>query len=323
MNAFYLTPVDSSTSLLAWRLPLLWVLPNAAEVEKMNHTKFNNDKPILGIAGAMRPLWRTGIPATAALSALLAIGFALALDGCSSNKDKKPNVSSSNLTSPISSDSSSGNLTATLPEKKDPEKAVTQKKKTAVRPSTVGFADSTYGVSFRYPRIYTLMTPDKAKLTESVEKVPMNFIQPGGVTVATIALPNGKATSLFKVSVDKDLSAQQCEQFAEPEGSELAGNSPVDPNDSSIPTKINLRGADYSRVETGTEENDIRYYHHFDNGACYEFAMAVEESKDNTREIDHLQIFDRLERILATVKIKAELVPAVTAASVPEATPEK
>lgn len=298
----------------------------------MSHTKFNNDKPILGIAGAMRPLWRIGIPATTALSAVLAIGFAIALDGCSSNKDKKPSVSSSNVSSPISSDSSSSNLTATLPEKKDPEKTVTQKKKTAVKPSTVGFADSTYGVSFRYPRTYTLMTPDKAKLTESVEKVPMNFIQPGGVTLATIALPNGKVTSLFKVSVEKDLSAQQCEQFAEPDGSDLAGNSPVDPNDSSIPTKINLRGSDYSRVETGTEESDIRYYHHFDNGACYEFAMAVEESKnndskdeskDNTKVIDHLQIFDRMERILATVKIKAEPVPAVTAASVPEASPEK
>ncbi|HLW55651.1 MAG TPA: hypothetical protein VKW06_22675 [Candidatus Angelobacter sp.] len=288
----------------------------------MNHTQSNNEKTILGIAGAMRPLWKIGIPATAVLSALVAIGFAIALDGCSSNKDRKTNVSSSNVSSLISSNSNPGNLTSALPGNNLSEKKETPKKKTVVRPSTVGFSDSVYGVSFRYPRSYTMMTPDRAKLTESVERVPLNFIQPGGVTLATIALPDGNVTSLFKVSVNKDLSAQQCEQFQEPDGSDIAGNSPVDPDDSSIPAKISLRGSDYTRVETGTEQTDIRYYHHFDNGACYEFAMAVEESSDNTRAVDHFRLFDKLERIMASVKIKVEPVPAVTA-SVPEPTPEK
>lgn len=289
----------------------------------MNQTKSSNPevKPMLGIAGAMRPLWRIGIPATAALSAALAIGFAIALDGCSSKNDKKTNVSSSSVSSPASNGSSSANLTPTLADQNAVEKKET-KKKPSPRPSTVGYSDSVYGVSFRYPRTYTLMTPDKAKLTELVERVPMNFIQPGGATVATIALPDGNVTSLFKVNVNKELSAQQCDQFAEPDESDVAGNSPVDTSDNSIPTKISLRGSDYTRVETGTEQTDIRYYHHFDSGACYEFAMAVEESADNTKAIDHLEIFDKLERIMATVKVKTEPVPAVTA-SVPEATPEK
>jgi hypothetical protein len=288
----------------------------------MNSPRTNNEKQHLGIAGAMRPIWKIGIPATAVLSTLIAVGFAIALDGCSSNKDKKTNVSSSNLSSPISSSSSASNLNSVQPDQKS-EKVETPKKK-VVRPSTVGYVDSNYGVSFRYPRTYTLMTPDKAKLNDAVEKVSMNFIQPGGVTLATIALPNSNVTSLFKVSVNKGLNAQQCEQFQEPEGSELAGNSPVDTSDNSIPTKINLRGTDYSRVETGTEQTDIRYFHRFENGACYEFAMAVEESTDNTKTVDHLQLFDRLERIMASVKIKAEPVPAVTAsAPQAEATPEK
>jgi hypothetical protein len=291
----------------------------------MNQTKSTNDKTMLGIARATRPLWKIGIPATAVLSALLAIGFALALDGCSSNKDnKKTTVSSSNLSSPVSANSGSENQVSALPDKNLVEKTETPKKKAAVRPSTIGYTDSTYGVSFRYPRIYTLMTPEKARLTEAVEKVPMNFIQPGGVTVATIALPGSNFTSLFKVSVHKELSSVQCEQFAEPEGSDIAGNSPVDTDDNSIPSKVSLRGTDYTRVETGTEDSDVRYFHHFENGACYEFAMAVEESKDNTKAIDHLQLFDKLERIMASVKIKAEAVPAVTAsAPEPQPTPEK
>lgn len=290
----------------------------------MNQMKSSNsnDKPILGIAGAMRPIWKIGIPATAALSALLAIGLAIAVDGCSSNKDKKTTVSSSNPSSPVSGNSGSENVASTLPDNKPLQKKDPPKK--AVRPSTVGYSDSTYGVSFRYPRSYTLMTPDRAKLTESVEKVSMNFIQPGGVTVATIALPASNVTSLFKVSVNKDLSAQQCEQFLEPDGSDVNGNSPVDTEDNSIPSKVSLHGTDYTRVETGTEESDIHYYHHFENGACYEFAIAVEESKDNTKTIDHLLLFDKLERIMASVKIKAEPAPEVTA-SVPqaEATPQK
>src|SRR5579864_2930309 len=289
----------------------------------MNQTKSSNAevKPILGIAGAMRPLWRIGIPATAALSALMAIGFAIALDGCSSNQDNKKTTIGSSNSSPISS-GSSGSVTSTLPDKSVSEKTETAKRKPSPRPSTVSYSDSIYGVSFHYPRSYTLMTPDKAKLMESVDRVAMNFVQPGGMTVATIALPNGNVTSLFKVSVNKELSAQQCDQFAEPDASDVAGTSPLDTSDESNPTRVSLRGSDYTRVETGTEQTDIRYYHHFDNGACYEFAMAVEESSDNTRAVDHFRLFDKLERIMASVKIKVEPVPAVTA-SVPEPTPEK
>jgi hypothetical protein len=290
----------------------------------MNLTKSSKEevKPIRGIVGAMRPLWRIGIPATAALSALMAVGFAIALDGCSGNKDNRKNTISSSNGSPISSGSGSGSVTTSVPDKSASEKAEVAKRKPSPRPSTVSYSDSIYGVSFHYPRTYTLMTPDKAKLTESVDRVAMNFVQPGGITLAAIALPGGNVTSLFKVSVNKELSAQQCEQFAEPDAADVAGTSPVDTSDESIPTKVSLRGADYTRVETGTEQTDIRYYHHFDGGACYEFAMAVEESADNTKAVDHFELFDKLERIMATVKIKTEPVPAVTA-SAPEAAPEK
>ena len=60
----------------------------------MNQTKSSNDKTNIGIGKAMRPLWRAGIPATMALSALVAIVFAVAIDGCSSSsKSNKTTVS--------------------------------------------------------------------------------------------------------------------------------------------------------------------------------------------------------------------------------------
>ena len=66
-------------------------------------------------------------------------------------------------------------------------------------------------------------------------------------------------------------------------------------------------------MENGTEQNDLRYYHHFENGACYEFVMAVEEADGKAKPIDHFELFDKLERILATVKMRSDVVPAVTA----------
>lgn len=275
----------------------------------MNQTKSSNEKTTISIGKAMRPLWRAGIPATMALSALVAIGFAVALDGCSSSKSNKTNVSTTS--SPISSNSSPAFST---PTPADLKLAVIDKKKPVVqRLSTVGYANASYGVTFRYPRSYTLLSQEKVKLNQAMSDIPMNFVAPGGVEVATIGLANGPATSLFKVSVHRELTAQQCEQFADPDSADVAGTSPVDTNDESIPVKVSLRGADFMRVETGTEQNDLRYYHHFENGACYEFVMAVEEADGNTKPVDHFELFDKMERIMATVKIKPEVVPAVTA----------
>ncbi|HEY6271518.1 MAG TPA: hypothetical protein VIX19_05930 [Terriglobales bacterium] len=277
----------------------------------MNQTKSSNEKTTVSLGQAMRPLWRAGIPTTMALSALIAIAFAVALDGCSRTKSNKTNVATSSTTSAISN-----NLSAAIPSPSptDVKPAVTQKKKSAVeRPSTVGYADGRYGVSFRYPRTYTLLSPDNVRLNQSMSDIPMNFVQPGGVEVATIGLSSGPANSLFKVSVNRGLTAQQCEQFADPDVADVTSNSPVDTSDPSIPSKVSLRGVDFSLVENGTEQNDLRYYHHFETGACYEFVMAVEEADGNAKPMDHFELFDKLERILATVKMRSEVVPAVTA----------
>jgi hypothetical protein len=70
---------------------------------------------------------------------------------------------------------------------------------------------------------------------------------------------------------------------------------------------------DFMRVENGTEQTDTRYYHHFENGACYEFVLAVAEKPGNTKPIDHYELFDKLERIFASVQIKSGKPVEVTA----------
>lgn len=264
-----------------------------------------------GVMQAMRRLWAVSIPTTAVLSGTLAVAFAIALDGCSSSSSKKTDVGSSTM----NSNGVSKSLPTPTPSlAKD---TVTKKKTVVKRSPIISYVDSGSGVSFRYPREYTLMTPEKAKLNSGLlDRVPMNFVQPGGVKVATIALPEKVATPLLAVNVHKGLTAGQCEQFADPDAADVADSSKVDPDDESFPVKVNVRGLGFTRVENGTEQTDTRYYHHFENGACYEFVLAVAESPENKTPVDHFELFDKLERILASVQIKSGA-PASVTASVP------
>jgi hypothetical protein len=294
------------------------IAPAAAGGGETNMAKiFSFDtKKTGGVMQAMRRLWAVSIPATAVLSGTMAMAFAIAIDGCSKNSNKKTDVSSS-----INSTGVSKSLPTPTPSLVNTDKAsLTTKKKSPVQHTSVAYVDSGSGVSLRYPRGYTLTTPEKAKLnSELLDRVPMNFVQPGGVKVATIALPGKLATPLLGVNVHKGLTADQCEQFADPDAADVANSSKVDPSDESIPTKVSMRGREFTRVENGTEQTDTRYYHHFENGACYEFVLAVAESPDNKIAVDHFELFDNLERIMASVEIKPGT-PASVTASVP-ATP--
>ncbi len=60
------------------------------------------------------------------------------------------------------------------------------------------FADKKNGISFRYPGKFTLVTGEKAKNDVAMEEtLPMNFVQPGGVNVTSLALPG--ASNLVNV----------------------------------------------------------------------------------------------------------------------------
>jgi hypothetical protein len=66
----------------------------------------------------------------------------------------------------------------------------------------------------------------------------------------------------------------------------------------------------------GTRQSDSKYFHVFENGACYEFALNVTTvaSEDGVmKHVDRDKVFNRLEKILATVKINPIATPEVTA----------
>jgi hypothetical protein len=263
-----------------------------------------------------------GGAATAAATAVLALMVVLDFNGCSSaNKNAQvnpatQNVSGPNMASPVAATSQPVDKL----EKK--VEAVVEKKKTIKRASTATYKNSTYGISFRYPKTYTMLVPD-AEIKDSAwpDPVTMNFAEPGGETLTTLVLPGTRASSYFKTSVNKGLTAEQCSKFASvPEPTEATINPPVDADDDSIvPVKTNILGVEFAKAESFTDQSETRYYHHFENGACYEFALGVEDAPGTTKPVDHLQVLDKLERIMTTVKIKSEPVPVV-ATSEPAAT---
>jgi hypothetical protein len=198
-------------------------------------------------------------------------------------------------------------------------------------PPTVTYVDKTSGISFQYPRRYSLKTGDAANELVSSDPVPMDFVQPGGVALAVVAVPESVypnsdlASAFFNVSMNKALTAEQCGEFSVPQANPA---TPVD-HAASAPTrtsKLMIANMELRSSETlasqGSREEASKYYHVFENGACYEFALKVATTGAKTeggKRVDREQVFQRLEKILATAKIAPAAEATASAPTTPTA----
>ena len=241
-----------------------------------------------------------------------------------------------------------------------PKKHVVHKK-----PATVDYTDKTYGVTFEYPRRYAIETGDAATELVQTSTIPMNFVQPGGVALAAVELPETNfqntdfSSAFFNVSVNKNVAADQCGEFAVPQQKTIAQSeaTPATPNegakldttksdaqtasttsdnakpatDSASNSKLMLGDMELRATEAvsgeGTRQSDSKYFHVYQNGACYEFALNVTtdaSAEGLVKHVDRDKVFNRLEQMLATVKINP-IAPEVTAEAptpaAPSATP--
>jgi hypothetical protein len=251
--------------------------------------------------------------------------------GCSSEKPKpESSTNQPAMTQPTPPIATSPTALPTTPALQAAAKPV-HKKIVGKVPATVTYADKTSGISFQYPRKYSLKTGDAASELVSSDSVPMDFVQPGGVALAAVAVPESVypnsdlASAFFNVSVNKALTAEQCSEFSLPQASPA---TPTDPA-SSAPTqtsKLMVGGMELQSTESltsqGTREKASKYYHVFENGACYEFALKVATTGVKTeggKQIDREQVFQRLEKILATVKITPAAEVTASAPATPSA----
>jgi hypothetical protein len=242
--------------------------------------------------------------------------------GCSS---EKPQPITSNNPAPIAQQPSNtmaaNSAPAPLPQAKPAPKKVVHK-----RPATVTYTDKTYGLSFAYPRRYAIETGDATKEVLMSSPLPMNFVQPGGIALAAVELPETGfantdfSSAFFNVSVNNTLTSDQCTEFSVPQP-KLALATPSTEADSkqsaAIPEKtdaqpkltlgdLEMHGAEAVSGE-GTSQSDSKYFHVFQNGACYEFALNVTtnaaQADTSIKHIDRDRVFARLETILSSVKI--------------------
>jgi hypothetical protein len=261
--------------------------------------------------------------------------------GCSSDKPKP--VTSTNQIPVTQPETSLPTMPAPVVQaaaKPAPKKVVHKK------PATVGYTDKNSGVTFEYPRRYAIETGEAATNLLASNPLSMNFVQPGGVALAAVELPETGFTNtdfssaFFNVSVNKTLTADQCSEFAVPQPKVATPGPSTDsaPTATPIPStstseipasssKLMLGDLELRATEAvtgeGTRQSDSKYFHVFQNGACYEFALNVNTvaSEDSvTKHVDRDKVFNRLEKILATVKINPIAAPEVTA-EVPASAP--
>jgi hypothetical protein len=284
--------------------------------------------------------------------------------GCSSDKPKP--VSANNQISMTQPQLQPQTMPAPIVQaenKPAPKKPVVHKK-----PATSNYADKTYGVTFEYPRRYAIETGNAASELVQTSAIPMNFIQPGGLALAAVELPETSfqntdfSSAFFNVSVNKALTADQCTEFAVPQPKVIVQSEPTSAapamsteatkqdsttakaetksdsqttatqaatntdqsaiakpsTDSASNSKLMLGDMELRATEAvsgeGTRQSDSKYFHVFQNGACYEFALNVttDASGDGlVKHVDRDKVFNRLEQILATVKINPVAAPEV------------
>lgn len=245
----------------------------------------------------------------AMLAGFAILGLLLAVSACSTQSPKPAlvGVPSSASNSPAPPPSATPVLAATVAVV--PAKA---KKTARKRPANVTYSDPNSGVSFLYPRKFVLATGDKAQPQFSdAGDVPMNFVQPGGTAVATVALPSDSyrgtdfASAFFSVNVNRSVSEQECSHFAFVDTSNADGE-PVDAE------QVKLGSTDMEMTSTfsasATTQAEAQYYHRYENGACYEYVLGLgtegSATESKVEPVDRDQVFAKLEKILATVTIK-------------------
>ena len=243
----------------------------------------------------------------AMIAGFVILGLLLVVSACS-KQDTKPalvGVSSpaSSSATPAIAVTAATAAASPAPVKKTPKK----------RPANVTYSDANSGVSFLYPRKFSLTSSDKRQpqlAAVSMNEAPMNFVQPGGVAVATVALPGDSypgtdfASAFFNVNVNRSVSEQECSHFAFVD-TRNADGEPVDAEKVKIGSTDMEMTSDFSA--NAIKQAETQYYHSYENGACYEYVLGLgTEGFATEGGIEHVnrdEVFAKLEKILASVKI--------------------
>jgi hypothetical protein len=261
------------------------------------------------ISGTMLSSWSRQ-QKLAMIAGFAILGLLLAVSACSKQGPKPALVG---VSSPASSSAMPATAVTAATTPTAAASPARVKKTPKKRPANVTYSDANSGVSFLYPRKFALASGDKAQpqvAAVSMNEAPMNFDQPGGVAVATVALPGGSypgtdfASAFFNVNVNRSVSEQGCSHFAFVD-TRNADGEPVDAEKVKIGSTDMEMTSDFSA--NAIKQAETQYYHSYENGACYEYVLGLgTEGFATEGGIEHVnrdEVFAKLEKILASVKI--------------------
>ena len=270
-------------------------------------SKKNNSKSL----SKEKTLFGAGLLAVTVMSGV----FLLITNGCSkgSSRSAATNIEQPSPMNP--SVNPAPIVASTQPPAVVPKPA---KKRVQHRAPMSTYTDPANGVSFKYPKNYILKTGDQPQLDlAGLGPIKTDFVQPGGVTVAAIEVPRSSypgtdfTSAYFGVSVNSSLSQEQCEQFAFPKSERPESEPPA-------VSKVKIAGNEYAMLEdlggSDKQESHTKYFHRFENGACYEFSMGLGTVDDNLaglKPVNRSLVFGRMEQMLASVKMQPVAVPEV------------
>lgn len=224
-------------------------------------------------------------------AAILMGGVLFLAISCSKKPDHAAKISPPSQ--PAVSAPAPGTPVAVLPEK--PKKVVKKH-----RPANATYVNSEYGVSFSFPRKYTLQSGDK------LAPLSTSYLKAGSLPVAAVNMPGNSypetdfTSALLNVSVNQDMTSDECLQFV-PSAKEAGQVKPI---------TVKLGENEYSAFEQinggDNKKSDLKFFHLFKNNACYEFAAMLDttEKPEDMAQVDRGKIFQQLEKILTTAKIK-------------------
>ncbi len=279
-----------------------------------------------GSSSPERNGWSIGKQTAGALGALLMFAAVIGIGSCSRGTSK-PAVGAQ-ATQPSAPTPNPFTAATAMPAPTPVPAKSSHPKSTKRRAATLSYINREYGVTFSFPRQYNLKSGDDAQLSwGDLGPFQMDFVHPGGVTLAGVELPENSypgtdfKSAFVNLSVNPGMTSEACTQFAFPET-----NAAVDPSSTEKTGRVKIGAIEFSEVENSTavmtKQTDAKYFHAFSNGACYEFALGIGTESDGNMEgmtlVDREQVFGKLEKILATVKLQPTVIPG-TEGPVPSA----
>jgi hypothetical protein len=145
---------------------------------------------------------------------------------------------------------------------------------------------------------FAVPQPKGAAVASSTESTS-NSVATSSVTSTATSSTNSAATSTESTSAPVQTAPGTEQVSAAKLSGDPASNSKLMLGD------LELRATEAVSGE-GTRQSDSKYFHVYQNGSCYEFALNVTtdaSAEGLVKHVDRDKVFTRLEQILATVKI--------------------